>query len=287
MKLMKKIVVWLFWFIIWPIAALFPSQTPWLNFSERLFLMLEGLVWMAMCTFCFSLSLLVFCFMPFDCDVLVGISIGLSCGLASLCYYVHAYHFFLDEKLVKVDSIVEASSLSGQGPRTGEIKMPRTRIFIYWLVWFIIWPIAALFPSQTPDLRWWERILLLGSGLACLASLIFFGASLLLLPGFMSDPELSVCMAISLVAVMIFSYSYVSLFGSFVDWHSVCKKLLADNGKNIKPMSDSAAGSSQEKIKSEFKTKEEFRNTLERMARHAKKARIAWEAADHGAWTPV
>lgn len=122
MKIIKSIARWLFWLVVWPVAVLFPSQTPWLDFFERLWLSLEGIVWMVMCAFCFCLSFLVFYFNPFSTDSF-AVLLGLFCGVAAFCYYVHAYHLFLDERPGKYK---KAASDSGEN-----IK-PMSHFRIWW-----------------------------------------------------------------------------------------------------------------------------------------------------------
>jgi len=123
MKTLKSIARWLFWFVAWPVAALFPSQTPWLDFLERILLSLEGIVWMAMGILCSSLVFFTFYFAPFDLESSGGILLGLFCDVVSFCYYVHVYHLFLDEKPEKYRIATR---------NLGENIKPMSRFRIWW-----------------------------------------------------------------------------------------------------------------------------------------------------------
>jgi len=78
---------------------------------ERIWLSLEGIVWMAMCVLCSSLVFFTFYFMGFNLESLGGgILLGLFCDVASSCSYVHAYHLFLYEKPKKDKKVISDSS---------------------------------------------------------------------------------------------------------------------------------------------------------------------------------
>ncbi len=141
-----------------------------------------------------------------------------------------------------------------------------------WIFGGLIWPVAFLSLRKMPLLH---RVNFFAAGIANV-SLFFFLFWLALDLGHIHLVASAVFLVGAAILVIVYCIGYFAY---------LCKRIRMfreDTDNNIKPMSDEATDNNREVITSEFKTRKDFIDTFERMKRHGKKARIAWDQAEYG-----
>lgn len=139
----------------------------------------------------------------------------------------------------------------------------------------LFWPVMVLFWGHKEKTSLGSR---LGFSVIGIFTIALLATALWLSVGFYPDEiRGSLIFAVESMVLAVF---YFIVYGIYLSDHKRVAEKDADSGTKL--MSDSVACDDDDALVSEFRTKEEFLDTLKRVEEHGRKARAAWARSQGG-----